>query len=341
MKKVIIYLIFLFLTAAGLNAQNFVSNVSKRATTAAPFLNISQGARAAGMGSAFVAVADDPSAIFWNPAGVSRIPTNGVIFEHTMWIADLSYNYLASTYNLGFGSLGVSFLASDYGEMDVRTVEDPNGTGEVFSVNDYAFTLTWAMNLTDNFSIGFNAKAIYQGIWKMNDYGFALDMGVLYNTPFDGVTLGMAITNFGTSMQLQGTSAVVLYDQDDQTTADNERIPASLNTDKWELPLNFRVGIAYRPFKFETHDFIIAIDAMHPNDNYESMNLGFEYTFSRKFSLRAGYKDMFLEDSEESLTLGAGFKQMIVGNVGLQVDYQYGDFGRLKEVQKFSLGITF
>ncbi len=77
-----------------------------------------------------------------------------------------------------------------------------------------AFSIAWAFNLTDNFSIGFNPKVVYQGIWKMSDYAFAIDFGVLYNTPFDGITLGMSISNFGSKMSLDGTNAVVLYDDD-------------------------------------------------------------------------------------------------------------------------------
>lgn len=336
-----LYIILSILIPSLIFAQ-FVKDVSKRGTTAAPFLNISQGARATAMGSAFVAVADDPSTVFWNPAGVARLPQNTAMFDHTNWFADISYNFASATINIGdFGALGASFIASDISDMRVTTIDEPNGTGERFTVSDVAFSLTWAYNITENFTIGFNPKVIYQNIWKMSDYAFALDIGVLYNTPFDGIVLGMAITNFGSKMQLQGTNAVVLYDGDETTTGNNGRIPANLQTDKWDLPLGFKVGISYHPLKTGAHDLLIAADAAHPNDNYEYVNIGGEYTFNDMFSIRGGYKTLFLEDSEESLTLGAGLKQHLMGNISIRFDYAWEKFGILKNIQKFSVGVNF
>ncbi|MFH1197869.1 MAG: PorV/PorQ family protein [bacterium] len=340
-KRIEIIIMFFVFASLSLAQSNFVSNVSKRGTTAAPFLNISQGARATSMGSAFVAVADDPTAIFWNVAGIARLK-NGIVFDHTEWFADLKYNYLSATISLGdYGTLGASFVSSDYGEMSVTTIAEPNGTGESFKVTDVAFSLAWAINLTDNFSIGFNPKVVTQSIWNTSGYAFAIDMGVLYNTPFKGITLGMAITNFGTKMALNGTTAVVLYDPDPATEGNNGRIPAVLQTDEWDLPLNFRVGISYKALETDMHKLVLAVDALHPNNDYESINLGGEYIFNDMFSIRGGWKSLLLEDSEESFTLGAGVKQNIMGNINIRFDYSYSDFGRLSDVQKFSIGINF
>lgn len=341
MKQYFIIVFVVLSLSITLYAQSSTS-VSKRGTTAAQFLNISQGARASGMGSAFVAVADDPSAVFWNVAGLARLNNNGVLIDHTLWIADVSYNFVSANYSLGyFGTLGASLITSDIGEMKVTTIEEPNGTGETFSANDIAFSVAWAINLTDNFSIGFNPKVIYQSIWRMSDYALAVDMGILYDTPFKGITLGMSITNFGPKMQLQGTSSTVLYDPNDETTGNNGRIPANLYTDAWDLPLGFKVGVSYNTNFSDMHKILLAVDASHPNDNYESINLGGEYVFNDRFAIRGGYKSLFLDNAEESFTLGAGLKQLLIGNVSIQVDYMYGDFGRLKEIQKFSVGVNF
>lgn len=344
MKLRYISLIIVLISFTTISAQNFVSDVSKKGTTAAQFLHVSQGARASGMGSAFVALADDASAIYWNVAGIARLKSNEATFDHTQWIkdADINYNFLASTFNLGsFGTIGVSFISSDYGDMKVTTIDEPNGTGETFTISDIAFSVAWAYNITDNFSIGFNPKFIYQSIWKMSDWAMAIDMGVLYDTPFDGITLGMSITNFGPKMQLEGKSSIVLHDLDEESSGNNEKIPANLSTDDWDLPLGFKVGIAYEALSTDYHDLRFALDALHPNDNYESVNVGGEYVFNNMFAIRAGYKSLFLEDSEEGLTLGAGFRKYLMGNVSIVADYSYADFGRLGDVQKFSIGVTF
>ena len=175
----------------------------------------------------------------------------------------------------------------------------------------------------------------------MSATSFAVDLGVQYITPFDGLVLAASMSNFGSKMKMEGNSSLVLYDPDNTTTGNNGNIPAYLETEEWELPLLFRVGLAYQPINTETHCLTLALDAAHPSDDYESINAGFEYTFDKFLSLRAGYKSLFLKDSEESFTFGFGVQQRLVGNILLKVDYAYADFGRLKEIQKFSLGIAF
>lgn len=331
-----------FLSATVISAQNYVTDVSKRGTTAASFLSIGQGAKATAMGSSFVAVADDPSAIYWNPAGITKTKGMSVLFDHTEWFADLKYNYVAASYNLGdLGAVGLSLIASDYGEMKVTTVASPEGTGEEFGVSDIVFSLAYAINLTDNFSIGISPKVISQSIWKSSAVGFAVDLGVQYITPFDGAVLAMSITNFGSKMQLSGTNDDILVDLDSDNDGTNDKTPASLDMDSWPLPVNFRVGIAYQPIKVGDHILTLSVEAMHPNDNYESVNAGGEYAFNDFLFIRGGYKSLFLQDSEEGYTLGFGLKQNFMGNLSLLVDYAYQEFGRLNNIQKFTIGINF
>ena len=339
--KIIITGLLIFLLTAESYSQVFSEN-SKRGTTAATFLSIGQGARALGMGSAFVAIADDPTAIYWNPAGITKTQGFGFVADHTTWIADINYNFMALTYNLGsFGTIGASFTISDIDEMSVTTVEKPDGTGEVFSVTDAAFSLAWAINLTENFSIGISPKFIHQSIWRMSASTIALDMGVQYVTPFDGAILAMSISNFGPKMQLVGTTAQVLYDSDPNSTGNNGSIVADIRTDTWDLPLTFRVGIGYQPIKIEDNTITVSVDALHLNDNYESINLGAEYSYDNFIFLRGGYKSLLLTDSEESFSLGFGVKQLVIGNIALNVDYAYQDFGRLNSIQKFTFGVSF
>jgi len=337
--RVVVALLVISWTTA---AQDYVSDVSKRGTTAAPFLSIGQGSRALAMGSAFVAVADDQSAMYWNPAGIAGLEGTGVIFDHTEWIADIKYNYLGATISIGnYGVVGLNFTSSDIADMLVTTTDNPDGNGQTFGVSDAAFGVAYGLKLTDKFEIGFNPKIVYQKIWNMSATAIAVDMGVKYETPFKGITLGMSISNFGQKMRLEGNSALVLYDPDPLTTGNNGRIPAVLQTDEWSLPLTFRVGIAYKALEMEQHRLVLAIDALHPSDNYESVNVGAEYVFNDFFAVRGGYKSLFLKDSEETFSLGVGIMQYLMGNIQFKIDYAYQDFQRLSNVQKFSIGILF
>ncbi|HLP16896.1 MAG TPA: PorV/PorQ family protein [Bacteroidota bacterium] len=341
-KIITIFSLLGLLTSTLSAADGFVSDVSKRGTTAAPFLSIGQGARALAMGGAFVAVADDQSAMYWNPAGIADLQGNRVMFDYTQWIADIKYNYLGTTINLGsIGTVGLNFTSSSIPDMNLTTVETPDGTGETFGVKDVAFGVTYALKLTDRFAIGFNPKLIYQKIWKMSASAIAIDMGVKYVTPFKGITLGMSISNFGSKMQMGGASTPVLYDPDPLTTGNNGRIPADIRTEQWTLPLNFRVGVAYDVFQSEGSRLLLAIDATHPSDDYESVDVGGEYVFNDFVFLRGGYKSLFLKDTEERFTLGFGIKQALIGSTAITIDYAYQDFTRLKNVQKFTVGVLF
>ncbi len=342
MKRKIYILIFLAVCANLTFAQTFKSDVSKRGTTAAPFLSIGQGARSTAMGSAFAGAASDVSSIYWNPAGLTKAEGFQMMFDHTIWIADVRYNYLAASYNMGdIGTIGLSFISSNVGEMKVTTIDFPGGTGETFTANDMAISLAYAIQLTDKFSIGFNPKFIYQSIWKMSATAFAIDMGVQYVTPFDDAVLAMSISNFGSKIQLLGNSNLVLHDLDPGSTGNNGKIPAYLETGAWSLPLNFRVGVAYAPIRTDQHKLLVAVDATHPSDDYESVNIGAEYSFNKFLFIRGGYKSLFQQDSEESFTLGFGIKQHLMNNVAVLFDYAYQSFGRFKDIQKFTMSVSF
>ena len=345
-KKAINLIIFSCLMLIGTNStaqeQNFRENVSKRGTTAASFLEIGVGARALAMGGAFTAMADDPSAIYWNPAGIAKYKRNGLFFNHSEWIADTNFDYFAGVFQLGsVGTLGLSVTALSMDEMDVTTVDYPEGTGQTFDAGDYAVSVAYAMQLTDRFSIGFNPKIIRHYIWHMSATGLAIDVGVHYDTPMDHLTLGFSMTNFGSKLKMSGDDARVLYDYDSHSTGNNDRVTALLETSSWALPLNFKIGLMYKPITTVDHKLFISMDAQHPNNDYESVNMGAEYVFKQYLALRGGYKTLFLEDSEESLTLGFGINYPVLGNMMLHFDFAYGDFGRLEEIYKYTFSLDF
>jgi len=317
------------------------TNVTKVGTTSAPFLKIEPGARSVGMGGAFVAVANDATSIYSNPAGIARLSGVESILIHTEWLAGLNYDFVGLVLPLGtIGTLGVSITSLSMSEQKVRTVFYPEGTGEKYGAGDMAVGLSYARNLTDRFSIGFNCKYINQNIWHMSSSSFAVDIGTLFTTQFNGMKIGMSISNFGSNMQLDGKDTSIKHDPDPTKYGNNDRIPAYIQTDKYSLPLIFRVGLAMDVIKSKCNRMTMAIDAVHPNDNTEHLNLGVEYDFNNMIFLRTGYKNLFTKDSEEGLTAGAGIKYR-VANTMLKIDYAYQNFGRLLNAQRFSIGLEF
>jgi opacity protein-like surface antigen len=316
--------------------------VTNVATTAAPFLEVGVGARAIAMGGAFVSTANDASAIYWNPAGLGRLSRPEIMFVHTEWLADINFDFAGAVIPLGrFGTLGASLTTVGMGDMEVRTVNLPEGTGEYFQARDMALGISYGLSLTDRFALGFNAKYIYQKIWKETAQGMALDIGTLYVTAFHGLRIGAALTNFGTNMKLDGEDLLVYYDVDPNQMGNNDRVFAKLETSSWPLPLNFQAGIAFELLQSRPHRLTIATEAMHPNNNNESLQLGAEYAFHEMFFLRGGYRNLFQEDSEEGLTLGAGFAAQFLSRLRVILDYAYADFGRLENAHRFSFIMRF
>ena len=207
--------------------------------------------------------------------------------------------------------------------------------------HDLFIALTYAYNLTDRFSIGGNIKYINQKIWNSTASGFAVDLGVLFLSDIYGLRIAATITNFGTDMQLDGKDLLVQHDINTQLYGNNDQILAKLRTDPFPLPLTFRVGIAVDPLNIEDHKVTLAVDALHPNDNAESLNAGIEYIFYNTLSLRAGYKSIFLDNSEEGLTLGIGLRYEFTPTLAINVDYAYQDFGLFDYTQQFAFGINF
>ena len=319
------------------------AGVSKVGTTAASFLKIGVGARAIGMGGAFVSMATDASALYWNPAGIVFVNGGEAFFNHADWIADIDFEYAGFVYQMpGLGSFGVSatFLRMD--DMERTTILYPEGTGQMFSAGSYALTGTYARMLTDRFSIGFNIKYINETILNTTANGFAIDIGTMFITQFRGLRIGANISNFGSKMQMNGRDLLVQHDIDEIREGNNDRINADLETDKFDLPLHLRVGISYDLLQDISNNTLwLSVDATHPNDNVETLNIGAEYIFMDMFSLRSGYASLFNDESEQGLAFGGGFKYNIMANFNIRIDYAYETFGRFDNVQKFSVAIGF
>jgi len=282
------------------------------------------------------------------------LKNNEAQFMVQPWILDVSTSFAAVGVPIkGIGTFALDIIYMGYGDMEVTTLSNQEGTGEMFDANEFAIKLSYARSITEWFAFGIGFKYISSQIWQVTGSAIAFDLGVMIKTEYfsptgkqnDGLQIGMSISNYGTKLQYDGINLLNPIDILPDQNGNYKDVPGQFRLSSWELPLIFRVGISLKPVVTESQSVTIAADALHPNNNNESVNLGLEYafklpTFGQLF-LRGGYKSLFMISSEFGLTLGAGFSMNLFKNTALGLDYAYRDLGILGSANSFSIGIQF
>jgi hypothetical protein len=289
-------------------------------------LKIGVGGRGVSMGESFVAIADDASALYWNPAGIAKLEGNSHVFlSHATWPADIGHEFAGYVFTYG-GIPGVMGVSLNVLQMDpmIRTTEyHPDGINvagsdelEQFDAGDMAIGLSYAQFLTDKFSFGGTIKWVHQGLEDEFAEGLNFDFGTLYDTGFRTVTIGMTVANIGPTMKF----------------IDQEFSP----------PTTFKLGVAMDAFRSEQHGILTSAEFNHPSDNAERANLGLEYVYTplERFSLglRGGY--MANRDVQDyALGFGVGFPTS--ANASADVNYSFSNLNELGSSHQVSVILSY
>lgn len=302
------------------------ASFAKVGTSGAQFLKIGVGCRGVAMGGAFVATADDPSAAYWNPGALVRVPGTQFQFTGTQLYGDILYGNGIVTHEMqGIGTFALQFGLLSSGDMDLTTVTNPDG-GETFTCSDMVVGLSFGRMLTDRFSAGMTAKYVRESWDDISAGGVAVDLGTLYDTGFKTLRIGMSIQHFGPELQPSGEDTTWYSGGD------------SLDTySAYSMPMTFKLGLAMDVVDQGPHQLTVEVDGVHPNDNVEQVNIGAEYWYNNMVALRGGYR---VNTDEEGLAAGAGFR-IPMGDKTVTLDYAYQDFNRLEMVHRASLGFSF
>jgi len=321
---------------------NFVEDVTNAGTSAAAFLRIGVGSRAQSMGNAASTFSSDATAMYWNPASIALLEGDvSIVFDHTDWLINTSLDYVGMVFQIpGVGSLGfsvLSFQAID--KQPVRTILEPEGTGEFYSASDLAIGVTYSALLTARFSAGVTGKYIRQALWNESASTMAFDLGIIYHTRLEGLNLAASISNFGGNLELEGRDLKRPFDEDEGNFS-NDQLNVSLDTDQFTLPLTFRFGLGYVKQLGSIHRITMAVDLLNPSDNSESVNVGAEYTFWNTFSIRSGFVALFEKDRTGGSTFGVGVSRKLLGGIGFSSAYSYADWGILNSTHRVTISIN-
>ena len=305
------------------------------------FLLIEPSARFTAIGNAGVAAGGGLDAVYYNPAAAGRIARLEFQLTHIDWLAGIRYDYVAAAIPLrtwGTGFATVSSLNS--GEIDVRTVSQPLGTGERYSVSNVALGLGFARSISERFSAGLQIKYFQETVWHSSAGTVTFDVGTVYRIRPDGLHIGSSISNFGTSAKFSGRDLRITYDADPNRAGDNGALPGERFVQAYPVPVLFRVGVGipWRP----APDWRVwaSAEASHPNSNPESVSGGVEATYRDLVSVRAGYQGLFKQDSEEGLALGTGIQGKLQ-SFDYRIDYAWADYGRLGNVHRFTFAMLY
>lgn len=297
----------------------------KVATTAAPFLKMGVGARAASMGGGFVALSNDATALYWNPAGMTYLNGVAAIASHNDWMLDIAHDYVGVVFPVsGNERIGLSVSSLTMGEQEVRTLANPEGTGLVYGVQDVALSAGYARRITDRLSFGLSGKYIQLSAYNEKAQTFAFDIGSILKTDFYGLKIGMALSNFGGDIQFGGRDLIVKGDIDN-TVDGNYASDVDLRTEPWPLPLMIRIGVGLDIIGNEqailqsnSSRLTFVLDADHPNDGPEHLNLGLEYGLKDLLFIRGGYRHNY---DQEKFTVGVGTRLELPGLGKVRLDY--------------------
>ncbi len=308
--------------STAVQAQLFPDLGGQRAgTSTAQFLKIGVGARATAMGESFVSVANDASALYWNPAGLTQFSQNQAFFGHTNWLVDIGLEFVGAVYHLTpEDAVGISVTSLHTDDMQVTTEVQPLGTGEYFKFGDVAVGVSYGRKLTDQFSFGGTVRYVDETLDMLKMNGVMLDFGTYYWTGLGTSRFSAVVANFGNQMKPTGTAPLL---GGGSVTSFQEFTP----------PTIFRFGFAFEPINDDDNVMTTSFQLNHPNDNSENFGVGIEYRWMKIFSLRGGYK---INASEQTYSLGVGFETSL-SLIHVGVDYGFASFTDLGGVHRISI----
>ncbi|MFA5778642.1 MAG: PorV/PorQ family protein [Elusimicrobiota bacterium] len=302
--KIILYqLIFI--------GQFYILYAKPAGTTSAEFLKLSYGTRPSSLGETYVAIANDSSAIFWNPAGLSLVTWNELLASYNSWIQDIKVGSLSYAMPFGqTGSLGVGIMYLNSGSITKR--EETKEEAGSYDVKDIGLNVGYGAEFFQNISLGVSLKYLSEKIDSESGTGFAADLGGLYMTQINDMPLnfGISLLNLGGSMG-----------------------PG----DKSDLPKKLKAGFSLKLFEEKV---TVNTEVDYPFISDMTAGIGFEYMLSEIFVLRLGYK-LFRDDLTGIEPLTFGFGIVYSQKQDFIFDYAFSNAGDLGYSNKASIGVRF
>jgi len=336
----ITWTLIVMLTLA-VNTVIHAGDLKKVAQSGMQYLKIGLDAQMVGRGEAGISSVKGLSALYWNPAGLADMRKKELSFSHNAWIADISLDALAIGYNMGhLGAFSIDAVWVDYGELlgtsVGHSIEESSAQGYVdegtFRPIDLAVGIGYARKVSNQFSIGGHVRYLYEDYGSnvivttsgenetvQNTIGtLSFSLGTWYQTGFKSLALSMTIQNFSPDIRYEYES--------------------------FSPPLTFKMGVSMDLLDFfndkSRSRLLFAIDAIHPRDYTERINVGMEYDLLGILQLRSGYR---MNYDEGELAFGGGVRYSMSDDTQLRLDMSYLTMasGRFDWPMQITAGLSF
>lgn len=284
-----------FLTPALLFAQG--------SSVGSSYLLIPSDARVAALAQSTVADPLHFSSSFLNPAILATSPSPEILISHTQWVQDVRVEFLGISAPFSFGKFGFALSNLRVGGIEAREI--PGAPLSTFAAHSAVLQLLFATNVADNVSLGTNLKYMYEKIYVDETSGYGVDLGLLYQSPLDGLFIGASLTNMGSMSGFRTASS--------------------------GLPTSFQAGAMYR---IAGEEFDISVNGAFVRETKAGrnrLNAATELEYDDILLLRLGYQTAY---ESHGITTGLGFRYSI-----LSFDYSYIPWSlSFGNVHVFSIG---
>jgi hypothetical protein len=279
-------------------------------TSGAQFLKIGAGARPAAMGEAFVGIADDVNAVYYNPAGLAGLTATEFTAMRTQWFQDANYDFGAIALPTDIGVFGISAATLKIEDFEKRAADE--GFDGNFDTLDAAYGLSYGRALTDRLSAGITMRYVTQKIDTASAQAWSTDLGILHRFENRPVSIGFAIRHLGQEVKF--------------------------NEEGDPQPLTLDLGSG---MKFFNERLLLGVNLKKPRDNGLQYGLGSEWNqpLTRDFRVaaRAGYNSTGTDaDGTTGISFGGG-----VGYRLFTLDFAWVPFGDLGNTMRYAVHLRF
>jgi hypothetical protein len=309
--------LWLILAVVGISFGVRLAQAANEGDYSSEVLNIGVGARALGMGGAFVGAASDSTAAYWNPAGLALVDDVEVATIHATKSGIQSYDFINCAVNTHkAGTYAISYIRLSTGDIPYTTVDSPDVKG-YFDYADNVLLLSGGWHFKKNFAFGLSAKLLKSGTsgaYGSSATGYGADLGFLYK-PVRQLGIGLSIRDFTGGSYMKWT---------DSPTKPTYKINPSMKVGvSYTTELGKRVESMGTKIPVSTLSVNMDMDTLYVSKSLNTYHLGFEYWYRQFAALRGGFMTDGMKFNKDYFTPTVG--------VGLwvylfEIDYAFAKY---------------